>query len=198
MPQFLDHDIDLIEVGPNLYLPKAWTSEQSSPGYASAKDLGLALTMNTQTPWILSSGTKDLDGRPRSESASHSCGAAFDLAPMYSEDCILPEDTPLSCLAVNWAFLRILAPSILSHPDVAIVEGDHIHVLAKPKPVELDRLVLSVPTISQAYSLSQVMTSGPIPLLFDASTLMLAPKINSLTGYGVLEACVRTEESSEG
>lgn len=191
---FIDHDIDLTQIKPLVYAPAAWSEQLHTSAAEQAIQLAESIAQGTQTPWILSSGTMDLEGRPRTESASHVNGTAWDIAPMYSTDIILPADPPLSCLAVNWAFLSILAPYLLAFPKVAVVEGDHIHVLNVDKPVGLDSLVLSVPTVSTAYSLSEAMTLGPVPLLFDRASLTLGPKVNSMSALDLLRQCVVMEE----
>lgn len=180
--QFIDSAVDLTQVGPGVMMPTSWKGEASQyPDlFTAATDLASAISQATDTPWIISSASTSLAGEARTESGSHMQHIAIDIAPMYSDDVILPEDPPLSCLAMNWQFLRLLAPSLLACRYVAVVEGDHIHILLVDKPDLCTAAVLAVPTISTAYHLSKAVSQAPVPLLFNPSTMTLGPTIEVL------------------
>lgn len=198
--QFIDSGIDVEQVAPGVVIPKDWKQElKSHPRLESSlTEVASAIAAATGTPWIISSLSKSLAGEDRSESQSHMAGVAGDIAPMYSVDVILPEDPPLSCLAMNWQFLRILHPILANLAPASVVEGDHIHVLATEKPVELSSCTLAVPTISSAYELSKAVSSQPIPLLFNGVDLSLGPvtKINGrqVTGEQVLQQLAEIQD----
>lgn len=197
---FLSTTIDCDEIRPGLWIPRSWRADLDS---LASKDTFLetaaSLAATTEKPWIVSSLTQDLQGRPRTESDSHMLHFAADVAPMYSDDEILPEDPPLSCLAANILFLSILSRAILQSPLACICEGDHLHILCTQKPQELDRFVLAVPTISSAYSLSSYVKDEWIqPLLFDPTSCTLSASdvcgIPGLNGISVLRKVCQLQD----
>lgn len=197
---FLSTTIDCDEIRPGLWIPHKWHSSLASLKNRDAfLDTAAALATTTERPWIISSLTEDLQGRPRSESESHMTHFAADLAPMYSDDEILPEDPPLSCLAANILFLSILSQAILQSQLICVCEGDHIHILCADKPSELDRFVLAVPTISSAYSLSEHISEECVqPLLFDPESFSLSAGdilgIPGLNGTAVLQKVCQLQD----
>lgn len=197
---WIDTDIDISEVAKNVYIPTSWMSELERAAVGPAvKLLASEIAASTGTPWIISSLSKDIYETPRAESPSHMSGNAGDIAPMYSQDVILPPDPPLSSLSMNVLFLHLLAGPLLSAGFAAAIEADHIHVLAHkaPKFMTEDNLILAIPNPSTAYTIGAWLDAKLPPALFDFSSSTYSPVIGDLSAAEALSELVSTQESIE-
>lgn len=127
--------VNLVEVANHLVAPSEWVEEiTTNPSLPSVTQFLERLSpLAVQTPWLITSGRKDLSGAERTDSKDHSEGIALDVAPMFQEDVILPEDPPMMGLAWNIKSLIILSEG--QWGDVPVfVEGDHLHFSIRIKP----------------------------------------------------------------
>lgn len=127
--------INLAEVANHLVAPSDWIEEiTANPSLSSVTQFLERLSpLAVQTPWLVTSGRKDLSGAERNDSKDHSEGVALDVAPMFQEDVILPEDPPMMGLAWNIKSLIILSEG--QWGDIPVfVEGDHLHFSIRIKP----------------------------------------------------------------
>lgn len=208
---FLDNIIDISWVSDNVAIPTSWVDELTSADLLNpATQLATACADAAGTPFIISSGAYDLEGRRRDDSPSHLSHVAVDIAPMFSRDIILPPDPPLSGLSLNIAFLSILARALTASPYVCVVEADHIHMLMLEKSslaaaarqsnradssAALSSMILSVPNVSSAYALcSHMPTSAPV-LLYSPSAWTLAPCIGAVNGLSLLTQICEAQEA---
>lgn len=120
--------VDLAQVSPHLLSPSSWLEEiTNNPALNYVLQFMERLSpLATQTPWLITSGRHDLSGADRTDSKDHAAGVALDVAPMYQDDVILPEDPPIMGLAWNLKSLIILSEG--QWGDIPVfVEGDHLH-----------------------------------------------------------------------
>lgn len=194
--QFLQDQVDIIEIGPNAYLPSEWKEEFD--GCAAApflKQLILAVSEATLQPWIVSSLSKSLEGVERTDSPSHMAGVAGDIAPMYSQDIILPEDPPLSSLSTNILLLTLIAPAVTSVDVACAIEADHIHALASTRLESMNpAYLLTIPNPSAAYSISKMLDCKLPPALFDFAQQVYAPYHEDLDAMSALRDLAQLQD----
>lgn len=80
------------------------------------------------SPLVVSSVVKSLDGTPRHRASSHARKLSLDLAPMYSPDTPHSPDFISPRISDNRAlacFLALLAPAVSCG---IVLEGDHFHL----------------------------------------------------------------------
>lgn len=127
--------MNLTEIAEHLVAPSDWVEEiTTNPALPSVTQFLERLSpLAVQTPWLITSGKRDLSGAERTDSKDHSEGIALDVAPMFQEDVILPEDPPMMGLAWNVKSLIILSEG--QWGDIPVfVEGDHLHFSTRIKP----------------------------------------------------------------
>lgn len=178
----LGQDIDLILISDHLLCPRSWADEAfSHPQLQNAITFLSRLSpCATSVKWLISSMTKDLTGTARSDSQDHASGLAMDIAPMYSDDEILPADPPMAGLAWNIKSLIVLSQGQFG--DIPLfIEGDHVHFSSSIAPSDKGMLPIMWST-STAYQSAISEESDPILVslrnsfwLWDTSTLTLKP-----------------------
>lgn len=208
---FLDNIVEVSWVSDNVAVPSAWVDELMSADLLNpSTQLAAACADAAGTPFIISSGSYDLEGRRRDDSPSHLSHVAVDIAPMFSRDIILPPDPPLSGISLNIAFLAILARALTTSPYVCVVEADHIHMLMLEKSslavaatqcdredssAALNSMILSVPNVSSAYALCSHMPANVPVLLYSPGTWTLAPRIGAVSGIALLTQICEAQEA---
>lgn len=120
--------LDLAQISPHLLSPSNWLEEVTNNPvlHYVLQFMDRLSPLATQTPWLITSGLHDLSGAERTDSKDHASGIALDVAPMYQDDVILPEDPPIMGLAWNVKSLIILSEG--QWGDIPVfIEGDHLH-----------------------------------------------------------------------
>lgn len=127
--------LDLAQISPHLLSPSNWLEEVTNNPVLNyvLQFMDRLSPLATQTPWLITSGRHDLSGAERTDSKDHASGIALDVAPMYQDDVILPEDPPIMGLAWNVKSLIILSEG--QWGDIPVfIEGDHLHFSANIAP----------------------------------------------------------------
>ena len=163
--QCADRTVEIGQIsGSNVWIPTHWKQECDASGAVKAA-LDLVSMMSPaarESSWIISSATKDLWDQPRVDSKSHAEGRAFDLAPMYNEDIIMPDQQSASITGLAWNM--ILLSSLISATEAGIlffVEGDHLHIELGKAPTA-PGLILCVWTIAPWYPWTKFISQDPL------------------------------------
>jgi hypothetical protein len=158
----LGNDVPLSDLFPGLVCPTEWMEEAlTHPCLESAKSFIQRLSPpGLVTPWLITSMSKDLSGAERSDSKSHLTGHAMDIAPMYQDNVILPEDPTMLGLAWNAKALILIGET--QWGDLPIfVEGDHVHFATDILPAGKGLLPVMW-SDSDAYQSVQVAVLDPV------------------------------------
>lgn len=134
--QLLNGQISLANVGDALNCPQEWVDEAAThPCFDLVREFLSRLSPTAKTvPWLITSMSKDLSGAERSDSEDHLKGLAMDVAPMLTEDIVLPDDPQM--LGLAWNIKSLIVISEGQWGDMPLfVEGDHIHFSSSIKPL---------------------------------------------------------------
>jgi hypothetical protein len=178
----LDSSRDVSYVTEGLAVPSEWLEEaQSHPCLELAiKFIDRLSPTGRESPWLITSMTKDLSGEERSDSKDHKSGLAMDIAPMFSADEVLPSDPPMLGLAWNVKSLIVIGQA--QWGDIPLfIEGDHLHISTSIKPSQVGELPLMWST-SNFYSSAKQEQNDPLLMKlvnsfwkWDTATLTLTP-----------------------
>jgi hypothetical protein len=158
----LGNDVPLSDLFPGLVCPTEWVEEAlTHPCLESAKSFIQRLSPpGLVTPWLITSMSKDLSGADRNDSKSHLSGQAMDIAPMYQDNVILPEDPTMLGLAWNAKALILIGET--QWGDLPIfVEGDHVHIATDILPAGKGLLPVMW-SDSDAYQSVRVASLDPV------------------------------------
>lgn len=166
-----------------LLWPKDWNDELEEHGFLDAATSILAGmdAAASDVPWIIGSASLNLFGQPRSESASHMEGKAFDMSPMRSESVAVEPGAPIMGLA--WDLISLMEISQAAGGGIPfVVEGDHLHVQPQAKGGLGPGQLYAVWTFPDWYEWTSVAAATPLGAaarntvwLWDLSTLTLTP-----------------------
>jgi hypothetical protein len=156
-----DREIEVEKVG-NFLIPTSFPDineiKEWLPKLETLISSGTSGLLNT--PWIVGSGTHDIDGNPRT-SQSHSSQNAIDITPMWSETEVLDPDMSVPGLAWNIVSLLALA-SITDRGLSFVIESDHIHVSKNGQPDLLSQSSLIVAnTLASCYPIKNKVKEVP-------------------------------------
>jgi hypothetical protein len=104
--------------------------------------------------------SKDLSGHDRTDSLDHKNGLAMDIAPMLTDDIILPDEPQM--LGLAWNIKSLIVISEGQWGDMPLfVEGDHVHFSSTIKPMPKGELPIMW-SDSSAYQSVRDQENDPI------------------------------------